>query len=292
MMPAGDWTSDLLDVIESYMSEGLKLEEARKRALELLPVYASSNVYWDVHRLPSGVDNQPVHAMLERFEKHLCGAGWPMAFDEFGAEGMPNWKLAKGEWWYKRWTLNPIVPDGKRFLEPAVIGRELSVDDWQVSQAYQASVNWRVLSYIRESGAFAGFSNCFLRDALNYYLGLVDSRGRGKLAFFLFQNMLSQFFISAMHGNFVFNREGNLSITVSNNGRELRDGKLTVKVTDERGRTVEEKTVTGLLLGHGLTHASSYEIEHFPSGLYAFEYNLRDRNDKEVGSSLDMFFIE
>ena len=166
------------------------------------------------------------------------------------------------------------------------------MDDWQVSQAYQASVNWRVLSYIRESGAFAGFSNCHVRDVLNYYNGLVDSRGRGKLAFFLFRNVLSQFFISAMHGNYVFKREGNLSITVSNNGHELRDGKLTVRVMNEKGRTVEEKTLAGLTLGHGLTQASSYKIGHLPSGLYAVEYNLRDGDGKEVGSSLDIFFIE
>jgi hypothetical protein len=40
-----------------------------------------------------------------------------VTFDEFMCEGMPNWELCRGDWWYKRWTNNPVLPAGKKFLE-------------------------------------------------------------------------------------------------------------------------------------------------------------------------------
>jgi len=185
-----------------------------------------------------------------------------------------------------------MLPAGKKFLERDLIGRELNPDDWQVSQAYQASVHWRVLSFIRESGAFAGFSVCHVRDVLNYYAGLVDSRGRAKLAFFIFRNMLGRFFISAMHGNYAFKREGQLSITVSNNGEALKRGKLRVRITNEKGTVVEEETRDELTLQPGVTRVLTYEVEHLPRDLYTLEYYLYDQNGNEAGRSLDMFFVE
>jgi hypothetical protein len=289
MMPAGDWADELAEIVEHYMKDGLELDDARNKALELLPIFVSPYVYWDVHKC---LHLEPVYATMKKYHRILCGAGKPVTFDEFGQEGMPNWELSRGEWWYKRWTINPTVGFGKKYFEPTWFGRELTADDWPLSQAYQALVNWRVLSYIRESGAFAGFSNCFLRDFANNYMGIVDHRGREKLAFFIFRNILEPFFISAMHGNFSFKREDSLPITVINNGRELRDGKLTVKITDEKGRTVEEKAITGLTLPQGSTQVLSYAVRDFTAGLYACEYHLHDKKDNEVGRSLDIFFIE
>jgi hypothetical protein len=292
IVPVGHWVEDLVLIIEKFIGRGLSVEEARKRSLGLLPIFRSMNVYWAIHSLPSGADTKPVYATMERYCKILCGAGKPVTFDEFMCEGMPNWDLCKGDWWYKRWTINPMLPAGKKFLEPDLIGRELVPDDWQVSQAYQASVNWRVLSYIRESGAFAGFSNCHVRDVLNYYSGLVDSRGRGKLAFFLFQNMLGRFFVSAMHGNYLFKREDQLSITVSNSGETLKGGKLKVKIANEKGTVMEEKTTGELKLDPGLTQVLNYELKHLPRDLYTLEYYLYDQNGNEAGRSLDMFYVE
>ena len=291
IVPVGHWVEDLVLIIEKFIDRGLSVEEARKKTLELLPIFNSPNVYWAVHSLPSGADTKPVYEVMQRYQRILCGAHKPVTFDEFGCEGMPNWDLCKGEWWYKRWTINPIHPSGKKFLEPNLIGRELGLDDWQVSQAYQATVHWRILSFIRESGAFAGFSNCFVRDALNYYSGILDVRGRGKLAFFIFQNMLGRFFISAMHGNYLFKRESQLSITISNNGPRLNGGRLTVKITNEKGTVEEEKTVDQLTLNQGLTHALNYELSHLPPDLYTVEYYLRDENGKETGRSLDIFYV-
>jgi hypothetical protein len=127
---------------------------------------------------------------------------------------------------------------------------------------------------------------------LNYYFGLVDIRGRGKLAFFLFRNMLGQFFISAMHGNYLFRSEDELSITVSNNGPVLKGGKLKVKISNENSEVAEEKTIAELTLHPGLTHVLGYELKHLPRDLYSIEYYLYDQNGNEAGRSLDMFFVE
>ncbi len=131
-----------------------------------------------------------------------------------------------------------------------------------------------------------------MRDVLNYYAGLVDSRGRAKLAYFVFRNMLSQFFISAMHGNYLLRSEDELSITVSNNGPVLKGGKLKVKISNENSKVAEEKTIAELTLHPGLTHVLSYELKHLPRDLYSIEYYLYDKDGNEAGRSLDMFFVE
>jgi len=292
IVPVGGWAEDLTIMIESFVGKGLSVDDARKRSLELMPIFRSPNVYWNLHRQPSGVETEPVHAALERYRKILCGTDKPVTFDEFGCEGMPNWDLCAGEWWYKHWTISPFLPGGKKFIEPALIGRELSADDWQISQAYEASVNWRVLSYIRENKAFAGFSVVVLRDALTLYQGLVDARGRGKLAFFLLKNILGRFFISAMHGNYLFKRDEQLVITASNNGLTLKDASLRIKVTNGDGKVMDEKTIDHLTLGVGLSHIANYALSKLSSDLYAVEYYLQDQNDKEIGRSLDMFYVE
>jgi len=292
IVPVGHWVEDLVLMIEKFIGDGMSVEEARKKSLELLPVFRSMNVYWAIHSLPSGADTKPVYAVMDRYRKTLCGSDRPVTFDEFMCEGMPNWDLCKGEWWYKRWTINPMLPAGKKYLERDLIGRELTPDDWHASQAYQASVHWRIVSYIRESGTFAGFSCCHVRDVLNYYAGLVDAKGRGKLAFFLFKNMLGRFFISAMHGNYLFKRETQLSITISNNGPTLKGGKLKVKITNEKETLVEEKTVERLTTNQGLTHAFNYALNNLPPDLYTAEYYLHDENGKELGRSLEMFYVE
>jgi hypothetical protein len=292
IVPVGHWVEDLVQMIEKLIGRGMSVEEARKKSLELLPVFRSVNVYWAIHSLPSGADTKPVYAVMDRYRKALCGLGCPVTFDEFACEGMPNWDLCRGEWWYKRWTVNPMAPSGKKHLEPTLIGRLLTPDDWHVSQAYQASVHWRVLSYIRESGAFAGFSNCHVRDVLNYFAGLVDARGRGKLAYFLYKNMLSRFFISAMHGNYLFNRKDQLSITISNNGPILKRGKLKLKIANATDTITKERTIEELTVNHVSTSAVNYELDGLPPDLYSIEYYLYDETGREAGRSLDMFYVE
>jgi hypothetical protein len=295
IIPIGGWAEDLIAMIGGFVAKGRSIEDARKMALELLPAFNTPNVYWNVHRIPGYASTEPVYAAMERDRTFLCGAGKPVTFDEFGCEGMPNWEPYKGEWWYRQWlgfspSFNSKLIEGKS-RESVFIGRNLSPDDWQVSQAYQASVNWRILSFIRESGSFAGFS-VFFRDTLNFHAGVVDNGGRGKLSFFIFRNMLGQFSISAMHGNYLFKPEDQMSIAVSNYGSTLKDGKLVVKVSNRDGKVLDEKTIGELVLPLGLTYVLRYDLTHLPSDLYAVEYFLYDLKGIEVARSLDMFFVE
>jgi hypothetical protein len=295
IVPIGGWAEDLIAMIRAIVAKGHSIEDARKIALELLPVFNLPNVYWNVHRIPGYANTEPVYAVMERDRALLCGAGKPVTYDEFGCEGMPDWEPYKGEWWYRQWLkFNPSFTSmmvGGTTRESRFMGRDLTLDDWQVSQAYQASVNWRILSFLRESNAFAGFS-VYFRDTLNYHAGVVDNGGRSKLSFFVFRNMLGQFSISAMHGNYLFKREDRMSITISNSGPALNEGKLVVKVSNRSGDVLDEKTTERILVPAGLTQVMNYDLKELQSDLYAMEYYLYDQKGTELARSLDVFFVE
>lgn len=291
--PVGCWAEDLTLMIEGLVAKkGLSIEEARKKAVEMMPVFDAPNVYWSIHRNPSHTDRDPVYAAMGRYHRYISGAGKPVTFDEFGCEGMPNWELCKGDWWYERWTIGPMLPGGLKTLEPILIGRKIGIGDWKASQAYQASVLWRGVSYMRETDAFAGFGTGFLRDAYNCFLGLVDFRGRAKLPFFVMRDLLNQFFISAMHGNYLFSPADTLSVTVSNSGSKLNNAKLTFRVINgTKNNVIDERTVSNLSLPEGSARVLSYGLASLPPDLYSIEYSLQDSSGSEIGRSLDMFYV-
>lgn len=291
--PVGCWAEDLAVIIEKLISNGLSLEEARKKALKMLQVFDAPNVYWSLHTNPGHTDNQPVYALMKRFDDILCGAGKAVTFDEFGCEAMPDWELvSKGEWWHDRWTRNGGFLAGRfKILEETLIGKKLELVDWQISQAYQATILWRAISYMRETGAYAGFGTGCLRDVYNFYIGLVDFQGRAKLAFFVTKNALERFFISGMHGNYVFGRGDGLSISVVNSGSSMAHCKLKIKISNEDGKLEEEKTLNNLALPQGLTNVFDYELGGLSPDLYSAEYSLFDNDGMELGYSFDMFFV-
>ncbi len=290
--PVGCWAEDLALVIEKFVSKGLSIEQARERSLEMLPIFDAPNVYWSIHKNPGHTNNEPMYAVMRRIDKLLCGTDKPVTFDEFGCESMPDWTLSTGEWWYERWTINPLLAGGFKVLEEKLVGKKLKLEDWQISQAYQATILWRAISYMRETGAYAGFGTGCLRDAFNFYIGLVDFRGRAKLAFFVTKNALDRFFISAMHGNYVFKREDPLSITIANSGPDLRGVKLVISISNEKKTVKEQKIVNNLTLPRGVASVFNYEFRNSPADLYSVEYSLLEDNGAELGRSLDMFYIE
>ena len=95
-----------------------------------------------------------------------------------------------------------------------------------------------------------------------------------------------------MHGNYLFKRNEQLSITISNNGPILRSGKLKVKITNAEETITKEQSVEELTVNRGLTCAMNYQLIDLPPDLYMVEYSLHDEAGREVGRSLDLFYIE
>jgi hypothetical protein len=291
--PVGCWAEDLTMMVENLVAKGESAKDALNKVLEMLPIFKADNVYWSVHKNPGHTNNEPVYATMRRYRETICGTNTPVTFDEFGCESMPDWGLSTdGDWWYKRWTINPLLAGGFKTIEEQVLGKKLSLDDWQLSQAYQATILWRAISYMRETGAFAGFGTGCLRDAFNFYIGLVDFRGRAKLAYFSTKNALDRFFVSAMHGNFVFRQADNLEITICNGGSEVKGGRLVTEISDQEGTVKERKVVDGLVVPQGVSKVFIYGLQHLAADLYSVEYLLQDGNGNELGRSMDLFFVE
>ena len=83
-----------------------------------------------------------------------------------------------------------------------------------------------------------------------------------------------------------------MSITVTNSGSTLKEGKLSVEVSDRNGNVMDKKTVDGLQIPAGLTYVMTYDLKQLPSNLYSAEYYLYDQKGTEVARSLDVFLVE
>jgi hypothetical protein len=106
------------------------------------------------------------------------------------AIGQINWPLSRGKPWYK-------VHSYEWDTDEAVIGRRLTLDEWQLSQAWQAMTVYEPIKKMRWLD-YDGFFWCCLRGGPNmatYMKPLIDYMGYAKLSWYahrmVFQNILA-----------------------------------------------------------------------------------------------------
>lgn len=184
--------------------------------LEEFPLFNLPLTYWDWHYCPESHIAAPSRDNVDMIIRTLDGER-PVHYSEFGFSGMPQWEKVKDVYGGFRWTTCARTTFSRKVGDEIYLGRMLNADDWRESQAAQAIVLSALIGYLQEApDKFAALSFCAMFDDFTFFWGPVDARWNPKLAYFVLQNQLRQFYISGLHGNTVVEDGSLMDITVGN----------------------------------------------------------------------------
>ncbi len=191
-------------------------------------------------------------------------------FEHEESIGQPNWNLAKGKPWYRLQSYEWPYDEG-------TIGRRLSADEWLESQAWQAFSAWESMKKQRMLD-YDGFSWCCLHGGANsgtYKKPLIDCLGHAKLAFHV--NAMAFQDIIAGSGNVdtVYGPGDKIEPVIINLGVERR-ADLLVRVMDETGTVVDERTYEDVTLpaGRTVTRLETFRPSFSGNGRHFIEYHV------------------
>jgi len=308
--PCGYWTNDLFEMINERVQKGLPIEEARRTSLKDLDLYLSPHVYWDLHG-PGQLEvinvrgDEPKeyagltiwgtrkHIPLEMVIKYLGDLRHPLIETEFGANSMPDWELYKDEPWYHVWVDNPLGNEQPK-LEKSIYGRKLDMSEWRLSQAYSAILNKEVIEFCREiKPKVDGLFVALWSDVWTSYWGIVDFYRRAKLPYTVVKSLFQERYVMGMHGDFALGPEDALRITVVNDGKDIREGKLKIITKDMKGEIVAEENIESLHIPEdSVVEVTKIRPDVPKTELYSVEYYLYDEKDSLIGKSMDLIYIQ
>ena len=149
IIPSGDWSSSLIGAIRNHGDANLTMEEKRKHALEEFPVYDQELALWDVHDCPYYPPFNPIIEPMDRIVDAL-GEYKPVIFTEFGTDGMPAPEKVMDIYEKFRWKANPFYLLRRETLDRGCFGRDLTLEDWKESQAFQALTVVSLIDRLRQ----------------------------------------------------------------------------------------------------------------------------------------------
>jgi hypothetical protein len=192
-------------------------------------------------------------------------------FEHEESIAQPNWNLVKGKPWYHLQSYEWSYDEGS-------IGRRLTLDEWQESQAWQAFSAWEAMKKMRCLD-YDGFSWCCLHGGANsvtYKKPLIDFTGHAKLAWHV-NKMVFQHTVAGT---------GNVDVAIGPEDRiepvviNWDDGKkvdLTVRILDAQQREVASRVYRNVELEAGRTvkMLEGFKPEGLKEGFYflVFEIN-------------------
>lgn len=184
--------------------------------------------------------------------------------------GQPNWNIHKGKPTYH-------VDSYERHYEEGSIGRLLSYDEWQASQAWQALGAYETICKCRWLD-YDGLSWCNLRGGQNtgtYQKALVDYYGQPKLAFYAHQMAFQDVLACSQNVDMVYGPEDTVPVIVMNIGKE-REVAVLVEVVAEDGSVVYRQKYEKVTIQEGRTVNAVAELDlpQLDDGLYIFRYTV------------------
>ena len=249
------WTEDLIcrgnmDYILGYGNEWSALREWPNVKDEHLPNFMETTRY-----IPS---------YLESRERAYFN------FEHDEIIGQPNWDLYKGKPMYH-------IKSYERDYDKGSIGRELGLDEWLTSQAWQALGAYETIKKCRLVD-YDGLSWCNLRGGQNtvtYQKSLVDYYGQPKLAYYAhriaFQNVI------ACSGNvdMVYGPDDTIPVIVMNIG-ESKTVSVKISVLSPDHKVIYETALKDIMLGEGrtVTNAGEVKLPTLPEGIYSIKYEV------------------
>ncbi len=183
----------------------------------------------------------------------------------------PNWNLVKGKPWYRLHSYEWSYDEGS-------LGRRLTLEEWQESQAWQAFSAWEAMKKMRFLD-YDGFSWCCLHGGANsvtYKKPLIDFPGHAKLAWYANKMAFQRTVAGTGNVDIVIGPQDRIEPVVINWNDE-RTIDLTVKVLDVEFNEVARKEYSRVKLQGGRTvkYLESYKPEGLKEGYYFMVYEIR-----------------
>ncbi|MCD6287719.1 MAG: hypothetical protein J7M12_01250 [Candidatus Hydrogenedentes bacterium] len=193
-------------------------------------------------------------------------------FENEESAGQPNWTLRKGKPSYQIKSYEITYDKGS-------IGRELSVGEWKLSQAWQAFSAYEAIRKMRWLD-YDGFAWCTLRGGGNtatYEKPLIDYYGYGKMAFYTVKMAYQSVLAGSGNVDMVYGPNDKTPVVVMNLGK-ARTATVLVVVRDMNGKEVSRKTYSNVNLpaGRSCTTLPAWQPEVPSDGHYAIEYTVLD----------------
>jgi len=189
-------------------------------------------------------------------------------FEHEESIGMQNFELVRGQPWYQ-------VPSYENPYDVGSIGRELSYDEWRISQAWQAFSAWESMKWQRIRD-IDGFSWCCLHGGPNsgtYRKPLIDAMGHAKLAFYVNRMVLNDVVAGSNNTDVVYHKRDELTPVILNVG-EARKVRLRIIIRASDGTVTDEREFSNIILekGRTVTEITPFKPEFGNEGYYTIEY--------------------
>jgi hypothetical protein len=201
------------------------------------------------------------------------------AYFDFESEesiGQNNWNLMKGKPMYR--IMSYEIND----YDNATIGRQLTLDEWELSQAWQAFSGFEAYKKKRWLD-YDGMIWCTLDGGGNtgtYLKPLTDYYGHSKLAFYTIKMAFQNTLAGSHNVDMVYGPNDELKPAVMNLG-EAKTVNITVNVKDIKGSVLDQKIYKNVKLQRGRT------VKNMPAfipnvnvdGFFIFEYTIEKVNN-------------
>lgn len=239
-----------MDYILGYGNEWSALREWPDVKKEHLPAYMESTAYI------SSYLNSPDRAYFN--------------FEHDEIIGQPNWKNHRGKPTYH-------VKSYEKDYDEGSVGRELDVEEWLTSQAWQALGAYETICKCRWLD-YDGLCWCNLRGGLNmgtYQKSLVDYEGQPKLAYYVHQMAFQNVLACSGNVDMVYSRKDRLPLIVLNIGEEK---KVTVRVeiVSKEDEVLFCRDYEDVILpeGRSCTRVDEIELPALPKGMDTILYTV------------------
>jgi len=184
--------------------------------------------------------------------------------------GQPNWELRKGKPSYQVKSYELEYDNGS-------IGRQLSVDEWRTSQAWQAFSGYEAYRKKRWLD-YDGQAWCTLHGGGNtatYQKPLIDYYGYSKIVFHTIKMVFQPVLAGSKNVDIVYGKNDKIPLVIMNMGNK-KVVNLKVSVKTPKGKTISEKVFPNIALheGRSITNPGDWSPDLTKEGFYVFEYEI------------------
>ena len=192
-------------------------------------------------------------------------------FEHQESIGQPNWELVRGKPWY-------LMHSYEWNYDVGSIGRRLSLDEWEASQAWQGFGAWEAMKKMRCLD-YDGFSWCCLHGGANsvtYKKPLIDFLGHAKIAWHVNKMIFQKTVGGSANVDVVIGPKDSVEPVIINwNDEKTVD--MTVSILDLSQKEVFSKTYKSVNLEGGRTvkELQSFRPGNLQEGYYYIIYEIK-----------------